>query len=130
MLNNCLKLSVNTQTPSIYAGAVISHQIEDLSGMALGVVSSSWSSASMQLHGAHHTSLNLECSEWSCGSWLLTLSGVHLRTPERVPSYGHELLDLTLLFPNSHLVLGWRLWFWFVCCCGFLGGSQSSPLVG
>lgn len=30
MLNNCLKLSVNAQAQSIYAGAIISHQIDDL----------------------------------------------------------------------------------------------------
>lgn len=82
--------------------------------MALWVVRSSWSSASMQLHGADHTGLSLECSGWSCDGWLSTLSGVHLRA-RIAPSYRYELLDLTFLFPNSHLVLAWRLWFCFVC---------------
>lgn len=63
---------------------------------------------------ADHTSLSLECSGWSCGGCLSTLSGIHLRA-RIAPSDRHELLDLLPLFPNSQLVLGWRLWFWFVC---------------
>lgn len=94
--------------------------------MVLGVVSSSWSSASMQLHGADHTSLSLECSGWSCGGWLSALSGVHLRA-RMAPSCRYELLDLTFLFLNFHLVLGRRLWFCFVCLLlGFLGGAKLS----
>lgn len=92
--------------------------------MAVGVVDSSWRSASMQLHGADHTSLS---GEFWMELWLSTLSGVRLRA-RIAPSYRYELLDLTFLFPNSHLLLGWRLWFCFVCLfAAFLGlGAKFS----